>query len=290
MQTAPKGGYYEIEVELGRNYTDLDFGNIKLGSISGYKFYDADCNGIWDTSEVPIEGWKVCLNGTNVKGETVDECAFTDEYGKFVFDGLLPGSYVVTEVFPLEPPKWVATTPISCTVELEAGEDYTGIVFGNVCLKPGTGGETLGFWSNKNGQALISSSDVTELNSLNLWKPTGWGYPPFSSILSTARTQIRNYLLSATAVDMRWMLSAQLIATKLNTLEGYLSNSTIVYVGPSSYVPTGFISIGNVMCKANQTLSDTDRAEQEYWKNLLDGFNNNRLPFVCSSPCYPIVY
>jgi uncharacterized repeat protein (TIGR01451 family) len=30
---------------------------------------------------------------------------------------------------------------------------------------------------------------------------------------------------------------------------------------------------------------DTPRAEQAYWKNLLDNLNNNRLPFVCSGPC-----
>jgi hypothetical protein len=36
------------------------------------------------------------------------------------------------------------------------------ISFGNVCLGPG-GGLTLGFWSNKNGQALISAADLTAL-------------------------------------------------------------------------------------------------------------------------------
>jgi hypothetical protein len=82
---------------------------------------------------------------------------------------------------------------------------------------PGTGGKTLGFWSNKNGQALINSSDVDALNALNLYKPTGWEYPPF-----TDKTQIKSYLLSATAVNMSWMLSAQLIATELNVRHGFL--------------------------------------------------------------------
>jgi hypothetical protein len=89
---------------------------------------------------------------------------------------------------------------------------------------------------------------------------------------------------------MRWMLSAQLIATTLDVRHGYLDPSTIVYVGPSPYVPSGFISIGEIMDNANTALLGTDRAEQEYWKNLLDGVNNNRLPFVCTAPCLPIVY
>jgi hypothetical protein len=291
MQTAPADGYYEFDVALGDTITDKDFGNIKLGSISGAKFYDANVNGVWDSDddEPPIEGWKVHLTGTNILGDTIEDCAFTDADGKFVFKGLLPGNYTVEEVFPSG--MWVNTTDTSFSHELREGENYVGPDFGNVCLMQGTGGKTLGFWSNKNGQTLITPSDVTALNTLNLSRPIGWMYPPFDTSLSTARTQIKNYLLNATAADMRWMLSAQLIATKLNVLHGFLTGSTIVYVGPSTYVPSGFISIDKIMENANTALlNGTPRAEQEYWKNLLDGLNNNRLPFVCPEPCYPIVY
>ena len=146
---------------------------------------------------------------------------------------------------------------------------------------PGTGGKTLGFWSNKNGQALITPEDVEALNALNLYKPNnGWTFPPFRD-----KTQIKSYLLSATAVNMSWMLSAQLIATELNVRHGFLSGSTIVHVEPSTYVPSGFISIDDIMAKANTALLSGTRAEQEYWKNLLDGLNNNRLWFVCPRPC-----
>jgi hypothetical protein len=288
MQTAPTDGYYEFNVTLGDTLTDLDFGNIKLGSISGAKFYDANVNGTWDSSEPPIAGWKVHLTGTNILGEPIDDYAFTNASGKFVFKDLLPGTYTVEEVFPSG--TWVNTTATSFSHELEEGENYVGPDFGNVCLMPGTGGKTLGFWSNKNGQALIIASDVTELNALNLYKPTGWKYPPFNTTDPTkAKTQIKNYLLSATAVNMSWMLSAQLIATELNVRHGFLSNSTIVYVEPSTYVPSGFISIKEIMENANSALAGTDRAAQEYWKNLLDGLNNNRLQFVCPEPC-SIVY
>jgi len=292
MQTAPALGYYELDVELGDTWTGLDFGNIMLGSISGYKFYDANVNGKWDGNEVAVVGWKVHLTGINILGGTVDLYAFTDASGKFTFERLLPGNYTVTEVFPPAPqnPTWIATTSTSFSHELEEGEDYVGPDFGNVCLVHGAGGRTLGFWSNKNGQALITSGDVEALNGLNLYKPSEWTYPPFSGDLAKAKAQIKNYLLSATAKDMRWMLSAQLIATKLNVLHGFLDGSTIVYVGSSTYVPSGFISIDEIMANANTALGEADRVAQEYWKNLLDGLNNNRLPFVCPEPCYPIVY
>jgi protocatechuate 3,4-dioxygenase beta subunit len=73
---------------------------IKPGSISGAKFYDANVNGVWDSGEPPIGGWKVHLTGTNIRGDTVDEYALTDDSGKFVFEDLLPGTYTVEEVFP----------------------------------------------------------------------------------------------------------------------------------------------------------------------------------------------
>jgi uncharacterized repeat protein (TIGR01451 family) len=282
------GNSITVELKSGEISENNNFGNIELGSISGAKFYDANVNGVWDSGEPPIEGWKVHLTGTNILGETIDKYAFTDADGKFIFKDLLPGTYTVEEVFPSG--MWVNTTATSFNHELEEGGDYVGPNFGNVCLMPGTGGKTLGFWSNKNGQALITSDDVTELNALNLYKPDGWTYPKFSTDIATAGTQIKNYLLNATAKDMCWMLSAQLIATKLNVLHGFLSGSTIVYVGPSTYVPSGFISIDKIMEKADTALLSGTRAEQEYWKNLLDGVNNNRLPFVCPEPCYPIVY
>jgi hypothetical protein len=268
------------------DYTGLPFGNLKYSSISGAKFYDADTNTKWEGTEPAIEGWKVHLTGEDIKGHPVDQYAFTGSDGTFKFEHLLPSGtdgYTVTEVLPPPPPTWLATTSESFDCELGIETDATVDDFGNVCLKPGQGGLTLGYWSNKNGQALITFGDIGVLNGLNLYKP-GWAYPPFRT-----KDQIRTYLLSANAVDMRWMLSAQLIATELDVGHGFLIAFTIVYVGPSPYVPSGFISIGDIMGNANTALSGTDRAEQEYWKNLLDGVNNNRLPFVCPAPC-SIVY
>ena len=259
-------------------------------TITGCKFYDADADGEWDDGEPPIEGWMVHLTGTDILSVAVDEYAFTDTEGKFIFEELLPGTYMVEEVFPPAPPTWLGTTDTSFTHNLERGEDYAGPDFGNVCLQTGHGGLSLGFWSNKNGQGLITADDIAALNALNLYNP-GWTYPPFGTA-----AQIRKYLLSATAVDMRWMLSGQLIATKLDVLHGFLSGSTIVHVGLSTYVPSGFIPIAEIMDNANDALlldpqHDPDcRAEQEYWKNLLDGLNNNSLPFVCPAPCLPIEY
>ncbi|MEM2368458.1 MAG: SdrD B-like domain-containing protein [Thermoproteota archaeon] len=238
-------------------------------------------NGVWDEGEPGVEGIKIelWLGSSKIEEKT------TGSDGSYCFDELNAETYTIVEVLPNS---WMNTTSTSITVELKSGEISEGNNFGNVCLMPGYGGKTLGYWANA-GNKLITSDDVNYLNDLNLYKPSGWTYPPFATNngLLTARSQIRNYLLSANARDMRWMLSAQLIATVLNVRHGYLSSSTIVYVGPSTYVPSGFITIEEIISNANTALSNGYRAEQEYWKNILDWLNNNKLYFVCPEPCKP---
>jgi hypothetical protein len=253
-------------------------------TICGVKYYDTDLDGERDGGEIGlacwwIELWK--LDGTWTK---VDEVQ-TGSAGAYCFEVYEDGTYKVEEVGKC---MWVQTGPTSLCYQIEVvvGNDYCDNDFGNVKLMCGRGGLTLGFWSNKNGQALITTADVNALNEEPLYTPTGWAYPPFNGgSLNSAKTQIKNYLLSATAVDMRWMLSAQLIATKLDVLHGYLSESTMVYVGTSPYVPfPGFVSIGEIISNADLALGGTDRCEQEYWKNLLDGLNNNRFKFLAPPP------
>jgi hypothetical protein len=253
--------------------------------ISGVKFYDSNANGKRDEGEAGMGGWTILLYKWMPDDEGNwgwVELAYinTDDGGGYIFK-VSEGIYKVVELMqegatPLE--KWVQTAPSEGCHVIEAeelGGSYDAWDLGNVYLKPANGGKTMGFWGNKNGQALIDSEDVMELNNLNLYRPAGWAYPPF-----TDKAEIKNYLRNATAVDMRWMLSAQLIATKLNVLHGFLINSTIVYVESSGT----FITIGEIMDNAYMALQGTNTDAQEYWKNLLDWVNNNWLPFVIPNP------
>jgi hypothetical protein len=168
---------------------------------------------------------------------------------------------------------------------LNDGENKT-VEFGNLCLGAG-GGLTLGFWSNKNGQALVGADDLSMLVGLNLRNANGSAFDPANY------AALRTWLLNATATNMAYMLSAQLAAMELNVFNGKVSGTSLVYAPGSHDANTlGFITVNALMNEANTALgangnttaAGTDRSYQEALKNALDNANNNR-NFVQASPC-----
>jgi hypothetical protein len=243
------------------------------------KFYDADVDGIKDDGEVELEGWKIGIT------DSINLCRFTP-----VSVTLDPDSYTVFEYNPLES-NWVPTTPQSVNITLDPGETET-VLFGNVCLGSG-GGKTLGFWSNKNGQAKLNddggmNSEFAMLSGYCLRNALGGDFDP------TTYTQFRSWLLGANATNMAYMLSAQLAAMALNVEAGFVSGSSIVYAPGCGDMGMGnnFITISNLITKANDELcahgytpaGDPNRALQECLKNALDNANNNK-NFVQPTPC-----
>jgi hypothetical protein len=242
------------------------------------KFYDADADGVKDPGE-PFLNWLF----------TIDD----REYGTPFDEMVSPGTYLMTELMPCEP-NWVASgitvlgtedyTIISETqveVTLAEDDDVT-ILFGNYCLKP-SGGKTIGFWSNKNGQAAINDGGTADpelamLSGLNLTKANGGDFDP------TSYWQFRTWLLSATATNMAYMLSAQLAAMALNVEAGFVDSDAF-------YIPYGG-TISQLMAEANAELGlhgaaydgDAWRGYQETLKNYLDALNNGD-SVIPSTPC-----
>ena len=169
--------------------------------------------------------------------------------------------------------------------------------FGNVCLGAG-GGKTLGFWSNKNGQALINGTDLAMLTALNLRNAAGANFDPGTY------AAFRTWILNATATNMAYMTSAQLAAMELNVFNGLVNGGSLLFAGTapagctvSGLNGAGFISVTDLMSAANASLGlygvtlsgHPQRACQEFMKNALDNGNNN-LNFVQAPGSCPVSY
>lgn len=274
------------------------------GAVTLRKWYDANANGLWDEPAASeILNWRVSLTG------------FDPAYTPWDFIGLSQTSMVAREYRPLET-NWYPTGslingtafPIQGSdatylnwvdVNLASVNDTAVVAFGNVCLGAG-GGKTLGFWSNKNGAALITvnGKGVTltpgvqqMLIALNLVKGTdvtSYVYDPGSSY-----ADLRNWLLNGNAVNMGYMLSVQMATMALNRYTGLVSGSALVYApGLVNANFAGFITIDALIDEANASLGAnpitragyTARAYQELIKNALDNANNN-LNFVQPAAC-----
>lgn len=157
-----------------------------------------------------------------------------------------PDLYYVMEYTPIET-NWMHTTDDTVEVTLNADDDVI-VEFGNVCLGAG-GGLTLGFWSNKNGQALFGADDKALMISLNLRNAAGTALDPASY------SAFRTWLLNATATNMAYMLSAQLAAMELNVYNGKVNGGAFVYApGTVGANPLGFITVNALMSEANAEL------------------------------------
>jgi hypothetical protein len=144
-QTAPPApGTFSVTLAVNSLPPNIVFGNQPLaqpGSISGAKFLDANGNGIRDAGETGTAGVTIVLQNT-APGSGTGVQTRTAADGSFTFTGLAAGTYAVSEVVP---PGFVQTVPGgngNVTVTLAAGENRTGILFGNrsasVGVTPGT--------------------------------------------------------------------------------------------------------------------------------------------------------
>ncbi len=240
------------------------------GRLTVEKFYDANANGI-DDDGIPIAGWQFDINGGP---------ALYTPYS----EPTAAGVYEVNEATPNEA-NWVHTTATTFVVEVARNRE-TVVRFGNLCLGAG-GGKTLGFWSNRNGQALFGADDLAAMVALNLRNANGTHFNPASY------TAFRTWLLNASATNMAHMLSAQLAAMKLNVHNGLVIGGSLIYApGTTSANPLGFATVNAVIAEADASLGadgltldgHPQRSSQEALKNALDRANNN-LNFVQATPC-----
>jgi hypothetical protein len=249
------------------------------GSLSACKYYDFNTNGVNDgiaNGEINLPNWPMTITPLD-GGIPAVGTQITDSSGCVTWSHLDPSlsPYSITEGTPIQA-NWVASNGVSQDVTVVA-DQIASVSFGNYCKVP-SGGLTLGFWSNKNGQALITSADLTALSALCLRNGTGADFDPSSN------TALKNWLLSANATNMSYMLSAQLAAMTLNIRHGF--------VQASSFDLCSGKTIGQLVNDANAALcadgftpaGDPNRAAQESMKSCIDQLNNGA-PVVPATPC-----
>jgi hypothetical protein len=130
-------------------------GGGSTGSITACKYYDKNANGIQDAGEPALAGWPFCIDPLD-GGNPPLQTQLTGSAGCLSWTNLTtPGDYVVTEANANES-NWFHSTGGTSMIMLASGGTETRS-FGNYCLSP-SGGLTLGFWSNKNGQKILTGS------------------------------------------------------------------------------------------------------------------------------------
>ncbi len=299
---------YSVTAVSGQNVGLLDFGNFHNVTLRGVKFYDANMDRVKNNLEPNVSAWPVTLtvaNGPFAGTYTV----VTNASGQYAFGDLdnadgdnnpLTGSDlgpgVVYTVAEGSQAGWVATTATSATgtVGTTVTSGAAAVTdFGNVKLGA-TGGKTLGFWSNKNGEDAMK---VMPADAFGVGMAGALGYLNSLGLVNAAGTvqtfatytQFRSWLLNATATNMAYMLSAQLAATALDVRGGLVGGTSLIYA--PSLTPfgvanaAGFVTVNTLIAAAKADLATTGhklvlsdspfRAKQEAMKIVLDGINNN---------------
>ncbi|MFV2069352.1 MAG: SdrD B-like domain-containing protein, partial [Pirellulales bacterium] len=160
---------------------DYLFAEIEPSDLFGTVWRDFNDDGEINFGEVGIQGVDILLTGTDDRGNAVNEPAQTDDNGAYAVINLRPGTYKVEESQPAEFDDGresgdfeVTTLPVNAAA-INSGINSANDEFSGIMLAPGSTGDfynfgerpqagdpvganstaTIGFWQNKNGQALI---------------------------------------------------------------------------------------------------------------------------------------
>ncbi|MCP4581982.1 MAG: hypothetical protein GY839_10210 [candidate division Zixibacteria bacterium] len=110
------------------NNVSVLLNGITPNSISGLKFNDENDDGIFNPEEQAIAGWRIMLDRF---GEYPLQIQETDQDGVYGFEGLEPGTYVVSEIGRSYWEQTVPSIPPYYGVTLEEGGYFTDLDFGN---------------------------------------------------------------------------------------------------------------------------------------------------------------
>jgi hypothetical protein len=211
-QTAPLSGHHTVALAAGQNLVGKNFGNRRVasdspvkpdgpiavgpisvnpdlvmhaqpGSICGIKYYDINRNGVRDErgeGEPVLPGWTISISGP------VNTTVITNAQGDYCFTGLPAGTYTIAEVLQSN---WqqTAPTPGNYTVTLAAGEELSGMNFGN--------------WRVPGFPSAISGTKFNDGNGNGVRDPGEVGLPGWQITINGSQTSFAGYLSSSVITD-----------------------------------------------------------------------------------------
>ncbi len=227
-------------------------------SLSGIVYEDFNDNGQVDFGEQGIAGVTITLTGTDDLGQAVNQTQLTDSDGAYVFLNLRPGNYYLTETQPSGYLQGIDTVGTAGGSLSATDQFFVTLVQGinglnyNYGEQPPAGGAvqsgqtaTIGFWNNKNGQALINSfngaSTSTQLGDwLAATLPNMFGANAGSNDLAGKSNADIAALFQTDFLVKGVKLDAQVLATALSV---YATNATLDNTDVAANY--GFIVSGN---------------------------------------------
>jgi uncharacterized protein (DUF2141 family) len=154
IQTFPPLNEYNERIHVVRMFGNdtlkgKNFGNVRLSHISGMKFHDVNANGIKDSNENALSGWKIILR--KISADTV----ITDSSGIFYFDNLRPGEYRLSEI-PQD--GWIQTVPPTkeYVIQISIGQNRENMLFGNTEASSISGMK----WNDENFNGVRDSNEI----------------------------------------------------------------------------------------------------------------------------------
>ncbi len=173
VQSAPANNLFMVNLteedylypEDFEGATEYIFGNyrpvIVKATIEGYKFNDSDRDGFWDEVESGLQGWTITLwkylgdmdeSGTLTAADVQNmKTAVTDANGYYKFTELEDeATYYISEnigsmsywyqTYPVTGPELSGTGRMHVIVEVEDGDVFKDVNFGNYYFRPDDGG------------------------------------------------------------------------------------------------------------------------------------------------------
>ena len=245
---------------------------IPPSSLSGVVFADFNDDGQVDFGEQGIPGVPISLTGTDDLGHAVNLSQTTDGAGTYVFLNLRPGSYTITETQqPAGYTPGIATvgtgggtvSGAQFTVSLPVGVDAMNYNYGERPVATGhihddqTAG--IGFWNNKNGQALIKALNGGVGAQLGDWLAATFPHM-FGALSGSDNLAGQNNAYVAAFFQGRFVVHGQKLDAQVlaMVLAVYVTDATLDSTGVGTRY--GFTVAGNGVGTATYKVGDDGAA------------------------------